>query len=352
MGASMPRSEQTDGRGAPDRAREYVPVDEVEAAKVQVAISPLPTVFMFALGSITTRNEVSGVGPSNLTTAVRSRLRARDIETLLPIADPRTTGWPDVLTIGAGQPGVASLDDELDAILSTDPDQFVASLENGWGQAAPSWLSAKRNPERWIHRYVDTMRRAWQVTEPLWTAARGRLDREVERVGAAVALGAVAECIVTLDRRGAIEGDEWRFSDRAVDGPSRWHLSDAFVVSPLVVEEGVVFHVDDDDESALTHMSYPLPGAWRAFDHDAALPESLDGLLGAQRARILLRLDQPATAGEIAEAMYATPAAATYQLRMLERAGLVSRHRNGRAIRVERTPRGTALIELFAGEGH
>ena len=80
------------------------------------------------------------------------------------------------------------------------------------------------------------------------------------------------------------------------------------------------------------------------------LPTSLKALLGPQRATALVLLDAPTTAGRLARALHTVPAGATHHLRGLEAAGLVTRERRGQYVIVERTPRGTALLELYDGE--
>jgi DNA-binding MarR family transcriptional regulator len=76
--------------------------------------------------------------------------------------------------------------------------------------------------------------------------------------------------------------------------------------------------------------------------------DALAALLGWQRARILKRLDVAQRPGQIAEALRMVPAGATHHLSRLEAAGLVIRKRRGRHVAVERTARGTALLELYA----
>jgi DNA-binding MarR family transcriptional regulator len=86
----------------------------------------------------------------------------------------------------------------------------------------------------------------------------------------------------------------------------------------------------------------------RAISHNSESANAeLEVLLGPPRAMILLLLDTPCHAGLIAEALTATPGAATYHLNALEAAGLVSRERSGRAVIVHRTQRGAALLRLY-----
>jgi DNA-binding MarR family transcriptional regulator len=77
-------------------------------------------------------------------------------------------------------------------------------------------------------------------------------------------------------------------------------------------------------------------------------PDPFEALLGWQRARILGGLDVAQRPGQIAEALRMVPAGATHHLNRLEAAGLVIRKRRGRHVLVERTSRGTALVDLYA----
>jgi DNA-binding transcriptional ArsR family regulator len=77
-------------------------------------------------------------------------------------------------------------------------------------------------------------------------------------------------------------------------------------------------------------------------------PDAFEALLGWQRARILKGLDGAQRPGQIAEALRMVPAGATHHLSRLEAAGLVIRKRSGRHVVVERTARGSALLELYA----
>jgi DNA-binding MarR family transcriptional regulator len=74
---------------------------------------------------------------------------------------------------------------------------------------------------------------------------------------------------------------------------------------------------------------------------------SLEALLGIPRTLLLRRLDDPATPGDLAEALHAVPSAASYHIAALERAGLARRERSGRRVLVWRTKRGTALLGLY-----
>jgi DNA-binding transcriptional ArsR family regulator len=92
----------------------------------------------------------------------------------------------------------------------------------------------------------------------------------------------------------------------------------------------------------------PAPAAGRfGASAGAAGLSSLKALIGAQRTTLLLCLDGPKTAGQVAEALQTVPGGATHHLCELEAAGLVFRMRRGRQVLVERTARGSALLGLY-----
>jgi DNA-binding MarR family transcriptional regulator len=76
--------------------------------------------------------------------------------------------------------------------------------------------------------------------------------------------------------------------------------------------------------------------------------DPFEALLGWQRARILKGLDVAQRPGQIANTLRMVAAGATHHLIRLEAADLVVRKRRGRHVVVERTARGTALLDLYA----
>jgi DNA-binding transcriptional ArsR family regulator len=113
---------------------------------------------------------------------------------------------------------------------------------------------------------------------------------------------------------------------------------------PLVAPDSAAGWTDDYGDVCLA-IRYAVPVAERGFE--ASPPASLEALVGPQRARILVHLERPAPAGELAELLRGVPSMATHHLRALERAGLVTRMREGRSVTVRRTARGSALVDLY-----
>jgi DNA-binding transcriptional ArsR family regulator len=192
------------------------------------------------------------------------------------------------------------------------------------------------------------MRRAWSALAPLWAEAAPLLDREVERVGTALARGAFAPLLDGLHPRGHVKDDDW-----VVDGASR-RIAANLYLAPMVTTPSECFlgtaEGATDDGGPIAYLAYPAPGARRLLDQ-RSLPSTratpLVALLGAPRAAILQRLDSPTPPGRLARALLLSPSAITHHLTALERAGLITRERNGRHVLVHRTARGTTLLHLY-----
>jgi DNA-binding MarR family transcriptional regulator len=79
-------------------------------------------------------------------------------------------------------------------------------------------------------------------------------------------------------------------------------------------------------------------------------PLALKALVGFQRAKLLAALEQPRSVGELDEILHTASGGATYHVRRLEAAGVVTRQRRGQRVIVELTGRGDSLLALFAAK--
>jgi DNA-binding MarR family transcriptional regulator len=102
-----------------------------------------------------------------------------------------------------------------------------------------------------------------------------------------------------------------------------------------------VFNLNESDR---VWIGYPLQSATPAENgHDA-----LNLLVGPLRGTILRALSQPTTMGRLARRVNANPSTLTYSCRQLESADLIARERIGREVRIVRTDRGEALLDLLS----
>jgi DNA-binding transcriptional ArsR family regulator len=254
---------------------------------------------------------------------------------LEPFARSRPDELPSCLCVltHRTRTGYACLDEDLERIASMPPDQLVDQLPDN-----EAWEPVARQPTRWLHRFAHVMGRSCRGLQGPWRRAAGMLDREAERVEAAIARGAERELIALRLPDAVVELDS--IVPHAADVADRL----AIVLMLGGAGSGHAWSVD----GKITHVVYPVAGAWRLVDETGPPPPELEALLGAQRARLLQILDRPTTAGRLADTLHAVPSAATHHVAILERAGLVERERDGRRVVVHRTARGTELLALYA----
>jgi DNA-binding transcriptional ArsR family regulator len=309
-----------------------VDLGALRAAVVAPVLSPLPTLVAL-LGE-----------------PARFGLRARDAAALAPLRTVRRSdgagGRPNEIV--PVLPG-GTLDEHLDAVAAVDPEELAGNIDAALraGHPAGPWRGVAADPTRWLRTYVNALRRAWTVVEPLWVRSTGLLDREVERVSVALAHGAGPELIAERFPASRIAGDALLLPSHS-DSDGRMRVSGALMLLPLLAPPPASGWTDDYVDTCLA-IRYSLPHAWRAFDGDLPEPASLAALVGAHRARILLHLESgSATAGELARLLHGVPSMASHHVRALERAGLVVRERDGRHVRVHRTTRGSELVQLYA----
>ena len=320
-------------------AEHTVGADEARRAPFRVAIAPFLSVFSAARDAAGA--DRSGT-PASWCDAIRSHWRGRDYDVLAPLVTPRVTVMPDSL-VPLPQPPGERIEEAIERIAATPGDVLLRELHDELGTPPPVWRPVERDPERWLRGYACAMMRAWKGFAPVWRIVNGSMDREVQRIALAAAFDAQLELLGTLHPSGRVCDGAWRLPS-CHGGGELAIARDGLVVVPMVA--GTRASVVAYEDGRLAHLAYPMPKLPPAVRR---LPEKgdLDALLGEPRAKILRRLDRPATAGELAQALLAVPSAATHHVSALEAAGLVRRERRGRHVVVRRTARGEALLALY-----
>jgi DNA-binding transcriptional ArsR family regulator len=282
--------------------------------------------------------------PAPWPNAVREALEPHDMVTvaLAPVCGPGGPPFiPDCL-LPRPETVFPSFDDELDRVAAVSADELVAELESA-DLLASAWEIASKAPRRWLDAYLLAIRLAWIGVRPWWERAAPLIEREVERVGVALASRSVNKLVSDLYPPGRADHDR----GRSLPWEPPTALAPDLVLVPMVVGPGGSL-VGTDGER-ICYLGYPLPGAHRLVTQDRPrrAGRALDALLGAPRADILRRLDRPATAGQLADELLFTPAAISHHLKALERAGLAMRERFGQRVLVHRSARGTALLHIY-----
>jgi DNA-binding transcriptional ArsR family regulator len=93
-------------------------------------------------------------------------------------------------------------------------------------------------------------------------------------------------------------------------------------------------------------VAYPPRGAATVWMDKSAPPaEAASALLGRSRTRILLALDNPISAAELAQTTSLSAPAVSQHLAVLRRAGLVESRKSGRTVWSVRTRLGSELLD-------
>lgn len=269
--------------------------------------------------------------------SVVSALEGRDFAAVEPLVRSRPAEVPNCLCLlpNPTRSGRASLEEDLERLADIPSEQLVAQLpDNG------HWDAVAREPRRWLEHHIRAMRRAAEgLREPRKRAATA-LDWETERVAVASVRGSESELFATRLPR--------RLLTLESQPPPDIGTGNRLRIVPVL--SGPRMTHAWSREGHLTHIVYPLPGAWRMLEEKPRSPAGLEALLGKPRALILRKLERPMSARAVAELLIAVPSAATHHLRFLERAGLVERRREGRHTLVRRTTRGSEILELYDDE--
>lgn len=320
-----------------------VRVGDLGGAVITPVISPLPTA-MALIGAA-----LSGHGgPAGLREALLAHLRRRDIEALLPL---RTGVRPDG---SGGRPNeIGSLsrnalfDEGLDAVRAVDPDTFAQGIVEATNAGHPTgpWRQVADDPARWLAAYNDALWGAWRVIEPIWSRSADVLDREVERISVALARGAGSELIAQVFPSSAVVDNELLLPSHSGES-GQAQVGEALRLYPMVAPPAGSGWTDDYGDVWLA-VRYSVPAVGRVFGGEQPAPELLSALLGPQRAKILARLDRPVTAGALAEMLQGKASLASYHLSALEKAGLITRTRQGQHVWVRRSARGSQLVAIY-----
>jgi DNA-binding transcriptional ArsR family regulator len=323
---------------------EHVLTADLDRKPLQVAISPVPTLMVVLRDALQRGRRGT---PVHWRETVVSRLRARDAAVLAPLADPAVTSYPSLLEPVDPHARRESFPTALERLDAVDGDALVHALEDPRDVSpARGWELVKRAPERWLAAYVDALHRTWPAVAPLWQRSLGLLEREEDRLHAAMGRGvAPTQALASVSPRLSVVDDRLRIAP-ADSGSRRLRIDEhgATVIPMIAPSRAGTLSAPGEH---LDWVGYPLPESWRAFDDVAPPPASLASLVGPQRATLLRALDQPQTAGRLATLLECVPSAITHHLQTLEAAGLITRNRTGRSVIVSRTTRGRALLDLY-----
>lgn len=306
---------------------------------VRVVSDPYSSLVAVAAAGVRDRRAGRSSGPAR----VLGALPGPGIRALGQIVHPDGSLAPDCLSPSTPERDTR-VGDELDRLESMSEDDLCADLLDTFSGTVPRhWEHLDGAMRAWVRDLAEALRALWKQIEPLWARQADLRGRETERLGAAAARGAVDIALAELYGGGRVVDGVVDFDDP--DGVEVDAHGRIIVLAPLLTGLTVSLCNLDRRES----LWFAAPARSRPAEREDR--SGLGSLLTPARAQLLGVLQAEHSMSEIAKRMNTVPATATHQVGALEAAGLVRRRREGRRIWVQRTPRGSALLELYGVRG-
>ena len=262
---------------------------------------------------------------------------------LLDLAAPfGTPFWPVFISPPPCAPQ-APIDDELERVRATPPEQVVAEITRtylgGVPQAGQRFVD---DPAGTLAELVEQMRTFWDAAlAPWWTRISALLESEIaSRARHLVAVGPQAAFTglhqsISWDE-GTLYVHPTKKEPADVDLAGRGLL----LIPSAFTWPNVWPRTDPPWDPAVV---YPTSGIADLWAPDTRPEDALASLLGRRRAQVLFQLDRPASTLELAQRMGVGSGSVSEHLAVLRRAGLVMRRREGRRVIYARTARGDDL---------
>jgi hypothetical protein len=174
------------------RARDSVGRVELDEVPLRVSVSPMPT--MFAVTRDAMQRGRRGA-PATWRKGGRGAAAHASCRGACPVGRPPHDG----LAVVPRRPRdpMETVDEALQRLEATPGQTLIDALDEDRDVTQSSaWDPVRRDPERWLGAYVETMHEACQALVPLWRRSLGLLQREEERLNAAIDRGVPKSQIV------------------------------------------------------------------------------------------------------------------------------------------------------------
>src|SRR3954447_9537157 len=309
-------------------------------AEVRFAISPLVEL----MRSVRVLHDPSGQA-LHLPWIVEARaaLGRLDLGPLWELQAP-TRYTPDFVHPPPRTP-LAELDDELDEMLATPPEQIRAEVQRTYrGQPPPDVLAPfVDDPARAVRDLAELMRAYWERTLAAhWPRIRTLLEGDVLHRARRMADGGASRLFADVDPTVSWADGVLRIDKGSVEQDVDLRDRGLLFVPSAFAWPDVVLVTDPRWQPTLVYPARGVGTLWEA-DRPAA-PEALGALLGKVRAAVLMALDHPRSTTDLARALGVSAGGVSQHLGILRAAGLVHGHRVGRVVLYLRSPAGDGLV--------
>lgn len=233
----------------------------------------------------------------------------------------------------AGTPSMGrSFEEDLTAVTSLTDDLLAAEMAR---YSAP--LEHGGMPPR--ARIESGLQQLWgALLQEAWPAVHATAEHEVARVTEVLRSHGWAEVFQRICDGISWDGQALQLAGLTAESPTSADL----VLAPSVFAiSGPVVRIGVTDPSI---VFFPARGVGSLFSHDFPDPTGLSGLLGPNRARVLLVLQDPTTVSRLRDLLGLSLGSLSRHLSVLTGTGLASPRRVGRTVEYELTDLGRALV--------
>lgn len=270
------------------------------------------------------------------------RTRNLDLGLLDAVAPFGGSYWP-VFVSPPPQVPHPTIETELTRVRETPPDAAVAEIRRRYPDRVPA---AARpfvdDPARALRELVGQLGTLWDAAlASRWATISALLESEIaRRARSLVAVGSRA-AFADLHPSVSWETDCLRIRPTAKSAAEVDLAGRGLLLIPSAFTWPEVWpRTDPPWDPALVYPPAGIGNLWTSGRSDDT---ALDSLIGRRRARILRELDRPAATLDLAKRMRISAGGISDHLSVLHRAGLVTRHREGRHVVYTRTSSGNVL---------
>lgn len=307
-------------------------LDADTLARVRLAMSPAAEAIAW-LGLAAGRGQHPVFGDPGA--AARAALADPDTELVASVLPPpRTRAYtPDLLT---PKPD-GGLADQLDRIAATPCEDVVFQL-GSTGRALPDPVRRAMDDGTFASRAAQGLHRFWcAAIADGWSSLRATMDadlanraRMMATRGVGALFGSLHETVSWADGMLCFRSAwEERFTLRNVE----------IVCAPAVLAwPRLSVQLCDPTDAVL---GYPAAGVGAR----PSAPPAVDRLVGATRAALLRDLDVPRSTTSLAARHRLSSPTVSYHLKVMQRSGLVTAHRDRQYVLYQRTDAGHALAQ-------
>jgi DNA-binding transcriptional ArsR family regulator len=268
------------------------------------------------------------------------RRRELDLELILALTN-RELWIPDFLTPRPHSP-LTSVEDELALVAATPPAVVREDIAELYPDTAlPEVLRGRSS--RVLARIVRMLEAYWTTCfEPWWPRMRALLEADVTHRGRTVARSGMTAMFADLSPRIRLVGDTVQVHMNSDTQFRRSTAGEGLTLVPTLFTRNASAPISPEEPPLVMYGARGVATLWEV--ERSASPRSLDGLIGAVRARLLVMLEAPSSSTELARRLDVTPTAVNQHLRAMQAAGLLSSARHGRSVLYGRSRLGDDLL--------